>query len=337
MGFIGSHTVVELLIKGYEVIIIDNLCNSSSNILKKIEKITFRSILAFYDIDICNEAKLLEVFSTYKEKILGVIHFAGLKSVGESVSNPLLYYANNITGTLTLLQIMKKFQVKNLVFSSSATVYGDRKDDFPEKGLYEEMNITSLPTNPYGKTKLFIEEILNDTAKSDKEWNIAILRYFNPIGAHPSGLIGENPKGIPNNLMPFILQVILKKQLVLQIYGNDYDTPDGTCLRDYIHVVDLAKGHIAAIQYLLEKKPGVSTLNLGSGIGTSVLEIVQCMEKVIGNKIPIMFADRRKGDVTILVACPFKANELLNWKTEKTLTQMCQDSWNFTIKNVNGL
>ena len=322
-GFIGSHTVVELLNAGYNVVIVDNFSNSNPKSLEKIKEITKKDF-KFYEVNLLDTEKLNKVFEENPE-ITSVIHFAALKAVGESVEKPIEYYKNNITGTISLLECMKKHNVKKIVFSSSATVYGDPatvpiKENFPKHA-----------TNPYGQTKVMIEQILEDVYVSDNEWSIILLRYFNPIGAHESGLIGEEPNGIPNNLMPYINQVAQGKLDHLNIFGDDYNTPDGTGVRDYIHVVDLAKGHIKAIERT-EKMSGVESFNLGTGIGYSVLDIVKNFEKSTGIKIKYQITDRRPGDIAQCYADPSKAEEILHWKAEKNLEDMCKDSWNF-IKN----
>lgn len=322
-GYIGSHTTLELLNTNEDVVIVDNLSNSSEDVVDKLEKIT-KKRPKFYKCDILDEEKLSYVFETHN--IESVIHFAGLKAVGESVEKPLNYYYNNISGTINLLKVMKKFDCKKIVFSSSATVYGDPKilpikEDFPLS-----------TTNPYGSTKLFIEQILIDTYNSDKDWSIAILRYFNPIGAHSCGLIGENPNGIPNNLMPYITGVACKKLDKLNVFGNDYDTVDGTGVRDYIHVVDLSVGHIKALSHI-RKGNLVDIFNLGTGTGYSVLEIVNNFEKAAKIRIKYEFAPRRSGDIAKCYADPSKAFEILGWKAEKNIEQMCYDSWNFINKN----
>lgn len=325
-GYIGSHTCVELLGAGYEVIVVDNLSNSSEKSIERVKKITGKD-LKFYKVDLLDRAALEEIFS--KNNIDSVIHFAGLKAVGESVSIPLRYYENNISGTVILLEVMQKFNVKTLVFSSSATVYGDPAklpitEDFPNKA-----------TNPYGRTKLMIEEILRDLYTSDNSWDIAILRYFNPVGAHSSGLIGENPNGIPNNLMPYITQVAVGKREQLSVFGNDYPTHDGTGVRDYIHVVDLSIGHLKALEKL-KTKPGVVTYNLGTGNGYSVLDIVKAFSKASGKNIPYKIVERRPGDIAACYADPSKAKEEMNWQAEKGIDEMCADSWNWQVNNPNG-
>lgn len=326
-GFIGTHTCVELLKENYEVVVIDNLSNAIKKALNRVETISGKKV-KFYQNTILDEIALETIFK--ENNIEYVIHFAGLKSVPESVKKPIEYYDNNITGTLILLKVMAKYGCKNLVFSSSATVYGEKntiavKEDAPLGA-----------TNPYGRTKLFIEHILKDLHTSDETWNIAILRYFNPIGAHPSGLIGENPNGIPNNLMPYITQVAIGKLDYLRVYGNDYDTLDGTGVRDYIHVCDLAYGHCCAINKLKEN-PGLVIYNLGTGKGYSVLEIVHTFEKVNGIKIPYQIVERRPGDIATSYANPKKAENEMNFKTTRTLEDMCKDSWNFQKHNPKGI
>ena len=326
-GYIGSHTVIELLDAGYDVAIVDNLCNSKLTVLSKIEQISGK-LPRFYKVDVTDEAALREVFE--KEDITDIIHFAGLKSVAESVQYPELYEKNNVGGAKVILKLMDEFGVNNFVFSSSATVYGTPKhvplkEDDPVGGC----------TNPYGQTKLDIEFLLIDYAKAHPEANIAILRYFNPIGAHKSGLIGEDPQGIPNNLMPYITQVAVGKREILHVYGNDYPTPDGTCIRDYIHVVDLAVGHLAALNKLKEK-PGLVIYNLGTGKGTSVFELVHAFEKANGLKIKYDIVGRRPGDVTENYADVTKANNELHWKAIYNIEDSCRDSWNWQNKNPNG-
>ena len=322
-GYIGSHTCVELLNSGYDVVIVDNLSNSKEDVIEKIETITGKKV-KFYKEDVCNYEALNRIFDN--EKIDAVIHFAGFKAVGESVSKPLMYYRNNLDSTLTLLEVMGSHNCKKIAFSSSATVYGK-----PEKlPITEDFPLQT--TNPYGSTKLMIEMILQDLYKSDNEWSIAILRYFNPIGAHKSGLIGENPNGIPNNLMPYIVKVANKELKELSIFGNDYDTKDGTGVRDYIHVVDLAKGHIKAIEKVMKDK-GVDTYNLGTGKGYSVLEIVNTFKKVINIDVPYKIVDRRPGDIDACYASTKKAFEKLNWKAELEIDEMCKDSYNFVKNN----
>lgn len=325
-GFIGSHTVLELLKEDYQVVVMDNLYNSKTESLNRVQKITGKEA-KFHQLDLLDEDGLDRLFSAYEFD--AVIHFAGLKAVGESVEKPLLYFKNNISGTINLCEAMKKYGVKNLVFSSSATVYGD-----PEKSpIPEDSPVTSV--NPYGRTKLTIEYILKDLYDSDQSWNIALLRYFNPVGAHESGLIGEDPNGIPNNLMPFVTQVAVGKLEKLRVFGNDYPTHDGTGVRDYIHVVDLAVGHLKALEKL-ENKPGVVTYNLGTGTGSSVLDVVKAFEKANDIEIPYEITARRPGDAAICYADPSKAEKELNWKAERNLVDMCRDAWNWQQKNPNG-
>ena len=326
-GFIGSHTVVELLDAGYDVIVVDNFCNSKPETLQAIKTITGKDF-KFYEVDLLDKEKLNNVFEENKN-ITGVIHFAGLKAVGESVEKPIEYYYNNVTGTLVLLDVMRKHNVKEIVFSSSATVYGD-----PGVPKYIESMGRGNATNPYGTTKIMIEKILEDVYASDNSWDICILRYFNPIGAHKSGLIGEDPQGIPNNLMPYILKVASGKLDHLNIFGNDYDTKDGTGMRDYLHVVDLAIGHIKAMNKLEKEKTGIFYYNLGTGNPYSVLDIVNTFEKVNGVKVPYEIADRRAGDLAKFYADATKANEELGWKAERDLEEMCKDAWNFAQKNI---
>lgn len=325
-GYIGSHTVVELLNANYEVIIVDNYSNSKPEVLNRIKTITGKDF-TFYEADLLDKEALEEIFE--KETIDSVIHFAGYKAVGESVAKPVEYYHNNITGTLILLEVMKKYGVKNIVFSSSATVYGMNNPS----PLTEDLPTSA--TNPYGYTKVMIEQILRDVHVSDEEWNIALLRYFNPIGAHESGLIGEDPSGIPNNLMPYITQVAVGKLPELSIFGNDYDTEDGTGVRDYIHVVDLALGHLKALESFSEYK-GVGTYNLGTGIGYSVLDLVQNFQRANDIVIPHKVVDRRPGDVATCYSDAAKAKEILGWTAEKDLEDMCRDSWKWQSKNPKG-
>ncbi|MDH5182542.1 MAG: UDP-glucose 4-epimerase GalE [Gammaproteobacteria bacterium] len=325
-GFIGTHTCIELLENGYNVIVIDNLSNSSKISLDRVRKITGNSIEFFHD-DVRDKDALNKIFTNYD--VGAVIHFAGLKAVGESVAKPLEYYDNNIGGTINLCQVMDAFNVKNIVFSSSATVYGE-PDVVPIKE-----NFPLAVTNPYGRSKLIIEEILHDLHVSDKDWNIALLRYFNPIGAHESGLFGEDPMGTPNNIMPYITQVGIGILDKLKIFGNDYDTIDGTGMRDYIHVVDLAKGHVAAIK-AMGSFDDIITVNLGTGSGYTVLELVNAFEVTTGIKIPYEFVERRPGDIARCYADVSLAKELLGWASEKTLNDMCRDSWNWQSKNPNG-
>ncbi len=326
-GYIGTHTCVELLKENYEVVVIDNLSNAKKEALHRVEKITGKTI-KFYQDTVLDESALEKIFQ--ENQIDCVIHFAGLKAVGESVQQPLDYYENNVIGTISLLKVMKKFNCKNFVFSSSATVYT------AENPILINEDEPVGANNPYGKTKLFIEYILKDLYASDHNWNIVILRYFNPIGAHPSGLIGENPSGIPNNLMPYITQVAIGKLEYLNVFGDDYDTPDGTGVRDYIHVCDLAYGHICAIRKLNEK-PGLVIYNLGNGIGYSVFDLVHTFEKVNHVKIPYQVIARRPGDIAIYYANPSKAEKEMHFKTTRTLEDMCRDSWNFQQKNPKGI
>ena len=318
-GYIGSHTVVELLNNGHEVIIIDNLCNSSKDVVKKIEDITKRKC-KFYEADIRDIEALRKIFE--ENKIEAVIHFAGLKAVGESVEKPLEYYDNNVIGTIKLLEVMREFNCKKIVFSSSATVYGDNGAT-----KYSEDMGRGTPTNPYGATKATIEEILENIYAAEKDWSISILRYFNPIGAHESGLIGEDPNGIPNNLMPYIQKVATGELEKLYIFGNDYNTKDGTGVRDFIHVVDLAVGHIKALEHI--KEPGLYIHNLGTGCGYSVLDIVNTFERVNNIKINHVFAPRRAGDLPEFYADPSKAERELGWKAKRGIEEMCKDAWNF--------
>jgi UDP-glucose 4-epimerase len=325
-GFIGSHTVVELLQAGYEVVVVDNLSNSSSVALDRVAQITGRAP-AFEKVDILNREDLRQVFSDYRPD--GVVHFAGLKAVGESTEKPLSYYQNNITGTAVLCEVMAEFGVKQLVFSSSATVYGN-PESLP---IREDFSLGA--TNPYGRTKLFIEEMLRDLHVSDSSWRIAILRYFNPIGAHPSGLIGEAPQGIPNNLFPFITQVAVGRREHLAVFGDDYPTSDGTGVRDYIHVVDLALGHLKALERL-EGRSDLVTCNLGTGHGYSVLEMVRSFERVTGVTIPYEITGRRSGDIAACYADPSFAEEELDWMARRSLDDMCGDGWRWQQKNPNG-
>lgn len=325
-GYIGSHACVELLNEGYDIVVVDNLSNSKTESLKRVEELTGKSI-KFYEVDILDRQSLEQVFD--ENNIEAVIHFAGLKAVGESVQIPLRYYHNNITGTLILCEVMEKHNVKKLVFSSSATVYGV-PDTVP---ISEDFPLST--TNPYGSTKLMIEQILRDLYISDKEWSISLLRYFNPIGAHESGRIGEDPNGIPNNLMPFITQVAIGKREKLSVFGNDYDTHDGTGVRDYIHVVDLAKGHLKALQKIKDTT-GIEAFNLGTGTGYSVLDIVKNFEKANGIKIPYEITPRRPGDIAQCYADPTKAKVELGWVAEKGIEDMCRDSWNWQKKNPKG-
>ncbi|MGZ4999025.1 MAG: UDP-glucose 4-epimerase GalE [Methylomonas sp.] len=335
-GYIGSHTCVELLSNGFNVIVVDNLCNSKIESIRRIEKITGQAV-KFYQADIGDEAALARLF--LDNDINAVIHFAGLKAVGESCQQPLDYYRNNISGTLVLLAAMTEYRVKNLVFSSSATVYGDPHsvpitESFPLKA-----------TNPYGRTKLFIEEILRDASTADSlnrnesPWKIAILRYFNPVGAHASGLIGEDPNGIPNNLMPYLLQVAIGKLEILSVFGNDYPTPDGTGVRDYIHVVDLAQGHIKALQFLMRQDTDTSiceAFNLGTGTGYSVLDMVNAFRNISGRDVPYKITPRRPGDIAACYADPSLSRQKLDWKAAKNLDEMLGDAWRWQQSNPNG-
>ena len=320
-GYIGSHTVVELLNENKEVIVVDNFSNSKPEMLDKIKKITNKDF-KFYELDYSNKEKMDKVFA--ENKIDSVIHFAGYKAVGESVEKPIEYYTNNVSGTLNLLDVMRKHNVKTIIFSSSATVYGD-----PEVVPLTETCKIGGTTNPYGSSKLFIEQILKDVYKSDNTWDVCILRYFNPIGSHESGIIGEEPQGRPNNLMPYIVRVASGELEELSIFGNDYNTPDGTGVRDYIHVVDLAKGHIKALEKLEKEKSGIYIYNLGTGKGYSVLDMVHAFEKTTGQKIKYKITERRAGDIATCYADATKAKEELNWVAEKTLEDMCRDSWNY--------
>ncbi len=326
-GYIGSHTCVELLNAGYEIVVVDNLCNSSAKSLEVVEEITHKKV-KFYETDLLDRAGLEEIFQ--KESIDAVIHFAGLKAVGESVQKPLEYYSNNLTGSLTLCDVMRKYGVKNIIFSSSATVYGN-----PAFIPITEECPKGEITNPYGQTKGMLEQILTDIHVSDPEWNVVLLRYFNPIGAHPSGKIGEDPKGIPNNLVPYIAQVAVGKLDKLRVFGNDYDTPDGTGVRDYIHVVDLAIGHVKAIEKLKDKE-GVSIYNLGTGRGYSVLEVLHAYEKACGKTLPYEIKPRRAGDIATCYADPAKARQELGWSAERGIEQMCADSWKWQSNNPDG-
>lgn len=325
-GYIGSHTIIELLKNNHSVIVVDNLSNSSSESLKRIEKLT-HSTIPFYGIDVRNDSKLDDIFNSHS--IDAVIHFAGLKSVGQSVTNPLEYYSNNIDSTLILLEKMKKYSVTKLVFSSSATVYG-----MPEELPLKETSRTGVGiTNPYGRTKHMLEEILSDVSIADSALEVTLLRYFNPVGAHESGLIGEDPNDIPNNLLPYVSQVAIGKLERVSVYGGDYNTPDGTGVRDYIHVVDLAKGHVAALNH---SKPGVSIYNLCTGKGVSVLELISAFSKASHRDIPYRITDRRPGDVDSCYASASKARDEINWVAEKTIDEACVDSWRWQSKNPNG-
>lgn len=325
-GYIGSHTVVELLNKGKEVVIIDNFSNSKPEVLDKIKKITGKDF-KFYEMDYKDREKLEKVFE--ENEIEAVMNFAGYKAVGESVQKPIDYYMNNISGCLVVLDVMKKYNVKKFIFSSSATVYGE-----PERIPLTEDCKTGGTTNPYGTTKLFIEQILKDLYTSDNTWDICILRYFNPVGAHESGLIGEEPQGIPNNLMPYIVRVANGTLKELSVFGNDYNTHDGTGVRDYIHVVDLAKGHISALEKLEKEQKGLFIYNLGTGTGYSVLDMVNAFEKSTGKAVPYKIASRRAGDIAICYADPKKAKDELGWSAEKTLDDMCRDSWHYIENSI---
>jgi len=325
-GYIGSHTLIELNKVGYDFVVYDNLCNSSKESLYRVEKIINKPI-KFEKGDIRDRKALVKVFEKYN--IDSVIHFAGLKAVGESVEKPLEYYDNNVNGTLVLLDVMKEYNCKKIVFSSSATVYGDPVTT----PINEDFSLSA--TNPYGRTKLFIEEILRDIYLSDNDFKVIILRYFNPVGAHKSGTIGENPNGIPNNLMPFIAQTAVGKRKYLSIFGGDYNTIDGTGVRDYIHVVDLALGHVKAIQKISEIKE-LLTINLGTGIGYSVLEMIKAFEKASNKKIPYKIVARRAGDIAKCYADPSYAKEVLDWEAKKTIDEMCEDSWRWQKNNPNG-
>ncbi|MCU6686267.1 UDP-glucose 4-epimerase GalE [Dorea acetigenes] len=326
-GYIGSHTALELLKEGYEVVIYDNLCNSSRESIRRVEELTGKTI-RFYEGDVLDAASLEKLFAA--EEVEAVIHCAALKAVGESVQNPLEYYQNNITGTLTLLGVMEKMGVKNIVFSSSATVYGS-----PEVMPITEDCPKGQCTNPYGWTKSMMEQIMTDLQKAHPEWNVILLRYFNPVGAHESGRIGEDPKGIPNNLMPYISQVAVGKLEKLGVFGNDYHTPDGTGVRDYIHVVDLADGHVKAIKYIFTN-PGLDIINLGTGTGYSVLDMVKAFSKACGKEIPYEIKPRRAGDIDMCYADPTKAARVLGWKAKRGLDEMCRDTWRWQSQNPNG-
>lgn len=326
-GYIGSHTCVELLNEGYEVVIMDNLYNSSQKAVDRIQEISGKSV-TFYKTDILDKEGMQEIFG--KEKIDAVIHFAGLKAVGESVQKPLEYYHTNIAGTLNLCDVMRDHGVKNIIFSSSATVYGD-----PAQIPITEECPKGTPTNPYGWTKWMLEQILTDIHTADSEWNVILLRYFNPIGAHKSGKIGEDPKGIPNNLLPYVAQVAIGKLECVGVFGDDYDTPDGTGVRDYIHVVDLAKGHVKAIKKLSDKD-GVNVYNLGTGKGFSVLQVIKAFEKACGHEIPYQIKPRRAGDIATCYSQCDKAKAELDWEAEFGIEEMCADSWNWQSRNPEG-
>lgn len=325
-GYIGSHTCVELLNAGYDIVVVDNLSNSKPEAIKRIRALTGRDF-RFYPVDILDKPALSAVFMD--NRINAVIHFAGLKAVGESVEIPLHYYHNNVTGTLVLCEVMQEYGVKKMVFSSSATVYG-----MPERVPISE-DFPLAPTNPYGRTKLMIEQILQDLQQADPQWSIALLRYFNPIGAHASGRIGEDPNGIPNNLMPYITQVAVGKLPQLRVFGDDYPTKDGTGVRDYIHVVDLSIGHLRALEKI-DKASGVYIYNLGTGRGYSVLEVVEAFAKASGKEIPYVITERRAGDVAECYADPTKAKQELGWEAERDILQMCEDSWRWQVNNPNG-
>jgi UDP-glucose 4-epimerase len=325
-GYIGSHTCIELLEAGHDVVVVDNLCNSKHTSLERVQQITGKS-LDFFEDDLCDMQALDKIFA--RNNIDAVIHFAGFKAVGESVNMPIPYYQNNIAGTLNLFEVMNRYQVKDIVFSSSATVYGEPAslpitEDFPLSA-----------TNPYGRSKLIIEEMLGDIFISDSQWNIALLRYFNPVGAHISGLIGEDPNGIPSNLMPYISQVAVGKLEKLSVFGGDYNTPDGTGIRDYIHVVDLAKGHIKALEKLTQK-PGLVTYNLGTGQGYSVIEMAESFAQASGKQVPYEIVGRRAGDIAACYADPSKALHDIGWKAEKGLQEMCEDTWRWQSSNPDG-
>lgn len=326
-GFIASHTNIELLNAGYDVIVMDNLCNSSKESVARVEQITGKKV-KFYEADMRNVEDLEKIFS--ENAIDVIIHFAGLKAVGESCVKPFEYYENNISGTLNIISMMRKYNVKKMVFSSSATVYGD-----PEViPITEECKVGGV-TNPYGQTKLMLEQILTDIQKADPDFDIALLRYFNPIGAHESGLIGEAPNGIPNNLLPYVAKVAAGVLDRVNVFGDDYDTPDGTGVRDYIHVVDLAKGHVCAVKRLLEH-PGLVIYNLGTGVGYSVLDIIHNFEKACGKKIPYVIAPRRPGDIATCYSDPSKAERELGWKAQYGIDRMCEDAWRWQMMNPNG-
>ncbi|WP_340102607.1 UDP-glucose 4-epimerase GalE [Rhodohalobacter sp. 8-1] len=325
-GFIGSHTILELLNEGHNVVVLDNLYNSKLTALERVEELTGRSV-TFRELDLLDVHGMDKLFSEHS--IDSVIHFAGLKAVGESVEKPLFYYENNVTGTINLCNVMNDHNVKRMVFSSSATVYGNPA----ESPLTEDSELSA--TNPYGQTKLTIEHIFRDLCRSDSDWKVSLLRYFNPVGAHESGRIGEDPTGIPNNLMPYVTQVAVGKRARLSVFGSDYPTHDGTGVRDYIHVTDLAKGHLKALEHL-EQESGAEAYNLGTGNGSSVLDVIKTFEKVTGKKIPYELTDRRPGDAAICFADASKAKKRLGWETEKTLEDMCRDAWKWQTKNPDG-
>ncbi len=327
-GYIGSHTCVQLLNAGYDVIVVDNLINSCEESLTRVKELTGKD-LKFYMTSLLDSRNIEAIFAN--ESIDAVIHFAGLKAVGESVYQPLEYYHNNITGTLVLLDAMRKSSCRNIVFSSSATVYGE-----PEFVPITEKCPLKPPTNPYGRTKAMLEQILTDLHTSDPAWNIMLLRYFNPIGAHESGRIGEDPRGIPNNLLPYITQVAVGRLISLGVFGNDYDTPDGTCIRDYIHVVDLANGHLKALDRMMTDSPAVRVYNLGTGTGYSVLDVISAFEKANGLKINYVIKDRRPGDIPVCYADPSKARDELGWTAERNIEDMCRDAWNWQKNNPEG-
>ena len=330
-GFIGSHTVVELLQDGYQVVIVDDLSNASIRVLDRIKTIVGEDAaarLTFYDADVNDRAALERIFNAHR--IDRVIHFAGFKAVGESVSKPIEYYANNIGNTLTLVDVMRSHGCKSIIFSSSATVYGD-----PDSLPLTEASPKKPATNPYGWTKWMIEQILTDLHTADSEWDVVLLRYFNPIGAHPSGLMGEDPKGIPNNLLPYVAQTAIGKRDAVHVFGNDYPTPDGTGVRDYIHVVDLARGHVSALAWM-NGKTGVEVFNLGTGKGTSVLEVIAAFSKACGHELPYKICPRRAGDVAVVYGDATKAERLMGWKAQFDIADMCRDSWRWQSKNPNG-
>lgn len=326
-GFIGSHTLIELQQAGYEVVVVDNLDNSSETSLRRVQDITQKPV-AFYKVDIRDRQGLCQVLEQHPCD--ACIHFAGLKAVGESVEKPWEYYENNISGTLTLLDVLRKHNCKNIIFSSSATVYGD-----PKEIPITENCPKGQCTNPYGWTKSMLEQVMMDIQKADPEWNVVLLRYFNPIGAHPSGTMGEDPNGIPNNLMPYITQVAIGKRAELGVFGNDYDTPDGTGVRDYIHVVDLARGHVCALK-AIDRKCGLAIYNLGTGHGYSVLDVVNAFQKTNGVKVPYSIKPRRAGDIATCYSDPSKAERELGWKAEYGIEEMCRDSWRWQCQNPNG-
>ena len=326
-GYIGAHTCIELLESGHEVVVIDNLCNSNPKSLQRVEQLTGKKV-KFYEGDVRDEALLTSIFQ--ENKIDCVIHFAGLKAVGESVAKPWEYYDNNLNTTLVLTKVMKEVGMKNIIFSSSATVYTS-DNEMPLK----ETSRTGGCTNPYGWTKYMTEQILSGISHADPDWSVVLLRYFNPIGAHKSGLMGENPRGIPNNLMPYITQVAIGRREKLSIFGNDYPTPDGTCVRDYIHVMDLAKGHVAAVKFATENK-GTEVFNLGTGIGYSVMDTVNTFMEVNHVDVPYQIVGRRAGDIATCYADPAKSKEVLGWTAQETLADMCRDSWNWQQKNPEG-